>query len=128
MTQKERALVAFLLAWGIFFMNLAGGYFSWYSSIWWYDMLMHFSGGVMIGTTALLFAFSLKTNIFGTIAKPKYARIIACIGFGVIFWEALEFSLSNAGGIEFHMLDSLSDMLIGMAGALFVLSKSTVIE
>jgi hypothetical protein len=128
MTQKERAVVAFFLAWGIFFLNMAGGYFSWYSGLWWYDMLMHFSGGVMIGVVALLFAFSDTFPWFGTPTAPKYRKIIFAILFAVVVWESMEFSLSTIGGDEFHVLDSLSDMLLGTAGALFVLSRSTVLE
>lgn len=128
MTQKERAIVAFFLAWGVFFLNLAGGYFSWYSGIWWYDMLMHFSGGLMIGTVALLFAFSLRFNWFGQPSTPRYGRIILLTLFAVLFWEGIEFSLSTVGGDEFHFLDSFSDMLLGMSGALFVISRSSIIE
>lgn len=128
MTQKERAIVAFFLAWGIFFMNLAGGYFSWYSGLWWYDMLMHFSGGLMIGTVALVFAFSLRVQWFGIPSSPKYGRIMLLVMFAIIFWEAMEFGLSTYGGDEFHMLDSLSDMLLGTSGALFILSRSTILN
>jgi hypothetical protein len=128
MTQKERAIVALFLALSVFLLNLGGGYFSWYSGLWWYDMLMHFSGGLMIGTAALLFAFSLKFPIFGTPDKPHYRRIILAIVLALIFWEGIEFSLSTVGGDEFHALDSLSDMLLGSAGALFVLSRSTVLS
>ncbi|MEN9582102.1 MAG: hypothetical protein RL641_56 [Candidatus Parcubacteria bacterium] len=128
MTQKERAIVAFGMALAIFFLNLGGGYFSWYSGIWWYDMLMHFSGGIMIGTVALLFAFTSTFPWFGTPTIPKYFRIIFAILFAIIFWEATEFSLSIIGGDEFHMLDSVSDMCLGAAGALFVLATSTVLE
>ncbi len=127
MTQKERAVVAFFLAWAIFFLNLGGGYFSWYSSLWWYDMLMHFSGGIMIGTAALLFAFSLKWPWFGVPAKPNYPRILFAVMLAIIFWEGLEFGLSTYGGDEFHTLDSLSDMLLGAGGALFVLALSNVL-
>jgi hypothetical protein len=128
MTQKERAIVSFVMAWGIFFLNLAGGYFSWYSGIWWYDMLMHFSGGLMIGTVALLFAFTTSFPWFGKPTSPNYTRIILAILFAVLSWEVMEFSLSIAGGDEFHVLDSISDILLGSAGALFILSKSTVLE
>ncbi|HRH31364.1 MAG TPA: hypothetical protein PK950_01735 [Candidatus Paceibacterota bacterium] len=109
-------------------MNLAGGYFSWYSSVWWYDMLMHFSGGIMIGSVALLFAFALKFNWFGQTSAPKYGRILLMALFAIIFWEGIEFSLSSVGGDEFHLLDSLSDILLGTAGSLFVFSRSTILE
>ncbi len=128
MTQRERAIVAFILAWGVFFLNLAGGYFSWYSGVWWYDMLMHFSGGIMIGTVALVFAFALKLQWFGQPTAPRYGRILLIALFAIIFWEGIEFSLSTVGGDEFHVLDSLSDMFLGTAGALFVLSTATVLE
>lgn len=126
MNQKERTIIAFFLAWSIFFLNLAGGYFSWYSGLWWYDMLMHFMGGMMIGTTALIFAFITKHFWFGTPKKPNYSRIILVIFLGIVFWEILEFSLSNIGGDEFYILDSISDMALGLSGALFVLSNSTI--
>ena len=109
-------------------MNLAGGYFSWYSGVWWYDMLMHFSGGIMIGTVALLFAFALKFDWFGQPSAPKYGRILLMALFAIIFWEGMEFSLSSIGGDEFHVLDSISDMMLGTAGTLFVLSRSTLLE
>ena len=109
-------------------MSLAGGYFSWYSGLWWYDMLMHFTGGIMIGTVAFLFAFSIKFTWFGKPTAPRYGRIVTLILLGIIFWEGMEYGLSLAGGSPFYFLDSLSDILLGLSGALFVLSRSTILE
>ncbi len=128
MTQSERGIVAFFMAWGVFILNAAGGYFSWYSSIWWYDMLMHFSGGMMIGTVALLFAFSFHMTWFGSSVAPQYVRILLPIIFAIIAWELMEFTLSSMGGDIFHIIDSISDMCLGLSGALFVLSQTSVIE
>lgn len=128
MTQKERAIIAVVLAWAVFFLNLGGGYFSWYSSIWWYDILMHFSGGLMIGTIAILFSFTKILPWFGTSANPKYPRIISGIFLAIVIWEILEFGLSTIGGDSFYILDSVSDMALGLSGALFILSSATIIE
>ncbi len=128
MTQKERAIIALGLSSAVFFLNLAGGYFSWYSSVWWYDILMHFTGGLMVGTVALLFSFTPIFPWFGTPHKPKYWLIISIIISVIIFWEILEFSLSSIGGDSFIFLDSVSDMCLGLSGSLFVLASSLKFE
>jgi hypothetical protein len=81
----------------------------WYSSIWYFDMILHFLGGMFI--VYLLSAFKL----------PMIPGII--IFFTILLgWEFFEFSLQHITFIQLVTpLDSLSDFLLGTAGGIYVL-------
>jgi hypothetical protein len=95
--------------------------FHWYFSVWWFDMPMHFFGGVFIGLIAL--AFQPK--------KPIINCIISVLIIGVL-WEIFEsevnfFTLSPQN----PLLDTFSDLAFDLAGGLsaslyFLYNKNTV--
>lgn len=91
-------------------------------------MIMHFTGGLMIGTIAILFSFTKTFPWFGTIDQPNYKKIIGAIFLAILFWEGLEFGLFSIGGDTFYIIDAMSDVALGISGALFILSRATIIE
>ena len=124
MNRRDIGIISFLLGWGIFFLNLVASYFSWYTSVWWFDMLMHFSGGLFLGCAVLLFSYSRKVSFFGSEDHPDYKRMLIVPLISIIIWELIEYSLSRYGGDPFYILDSISDACLGFAGVLVVLSFS----
>lgn len=128
MNRRDIGIISFLLGWGIFFLNSVASYFSWYTSVWWFDMLMHFSGGVFLGTAVLLFSHSRRVSFFGSEDSPAYTKMILVPLLGIIIWEVLEYSLSRYGGDPFYGLDSVSDACLGLAGVLVVLSLSVKVD
>ncbi len=84
--------------------------------LWWFDMPMHFLGGVCV------FYFGamvwLPARKYVPVWRYLYESIITAILLGVL-WEALELYLyMHYGSPNFILLDSVSDIFFDLAGAL----------
>ncbi len=108
-----------VLVFFIFIVQITGIHFHWFYLIWWFDMPMHFLGGVFIG---LLLVFLIEKNIklkfsFPTIeAFPllSYILLIALIG---ILWEYFELIIDvYTGNHLINILDTFSDISFDIAG------------
>jgi len=103
-----------------------------YKTFWWYDILLHFSSGVLIALTG--------NDLFFSRQKPSLLfRLFFCFIFalaGAAFWEILEFSLDLISGqdVQRNLLaekeflgkdwqnpglkDTMNDIINGTAGGL----------
>jgi len=95
-------------------------YFSWYWSIWWFDILMHFLGGAWIGLVSIWFFF-FSNRVEHTLKNKKNIILTAVISVSLIglLWEVFEFSLSKL--IVFNELNSIidtaTDLFVDILGA-----------
>jgi hypothetical protein len=90
----------------IFFLNSVAMKFHWYYSIWWFDMPMHFAGGLFIGLITLVFFPR----------RPILHAFLTVLFIG-IFWELFEFSLDTFITYNTHnYLDTWSDIAFDLAG------------
>jgi len=98
-------------------INQFASFFSWYVLVWWFDMPMHFLGGLSIFyLSAIVWLPALK---YVPVWRFLYEAIITAVLLGVL-WEGLELYLYlHYGSPDFVLLDSLSDMLFDVAGILF---------
>ena len=97
----------------MFLVNLAASKFYLYYSLWYFDILMHFLGGVWVGLF-FLYVFSRKSQVLPSELKITFFVLI--IG---ILWEAFEaFSHNYIGRDSFNILDTFSDILFDLAGGL----------
>lgn len=112
------ALFSILL---VHFMALS---FNIYSSIWWFDIPMHFMGGAWV---ALLF-FRIFIDIIDK--KSLYSLfeisklVILAIAFAVmigVFWEFFEFIASRIFNmyLQGDLIDTMTDLLMDTIGGLF---------
>ena len=108
MNRRDLLKISLWLVIGIFFLNAMAMKFFWYYSIWWFDMPMHFLGGVFVGLASL--AFWTKQPILRTILSILVISIL---------WELFEFSLDAFITYNPHnFLDTLSDVSFDLAGGL----------
>jgi hypothetical protein len=105
------------LIFAIFILNFLASKFYWYSSIWWFDMPMHFLGGFWLGLVYIWF-FSRKDILF----SPSFAffgKIILGVLLVGIAWEIFEFYFINqVAQNSFDLLDTLSDLFFDLSGGL----------
>jgi len=100
--------------------HLLALYFFWYWSIWWFDILLHFLGGVWVGGTALLILFLSKSDTRPL--KTFTAYLISFLAVLVIgtLWELFEFSLDTFIIFQTNDIsDTLSDIGADIAGGIF---------
>jgi hypothetical protein len=101
----------------LFVLNQAATFFSWYSLAWWFDMPMHFLGGVsVLYLSAILWLPARKWVPDG---RFIFECLITAVLFGVL-WEALElFLFVHYGTPTFVLRDAISDLFFDLAGALY---------
>lgn len=112
------ALILFIL-----FTNLLAMKFFWYLSIWWFDMPMHFLGGVFLGFlyiglghTIKSSFFTLPSDILSRSSVIRFVLFVFAIGFA---WELYEFGVARITfGDLGTPLDSVSDLFFDIAGGL----------
>ncbi|MEI7709366.1 MAG: hypothetical protein WCI76_01480 [bacterium] len=113
--KKLTKVLAYLIS-IIFFIQLVATKLAWYSLIWWFDMPVHFLGGLWLG---LLFIY-----IFGGAGnRYKYIfRIISLVFLCGIGWEFFEFYFVNhLADNPFNLLDTISDLCFDLAGGCFAI-------
>ncbi len=110
--------------------NLIGNYFGLYEIWEWYDMPMHFAGGLAIGAFALaIWKEGIEEVRFkGRLAKhlkwwlvPMF--VIGFVALVATVWEFHEFILDYALNQEFSRQPSIGDTMVdfflGLLGAVF---------
>lgn len=103
----------------IFLINWIAMTFHWYSIIWWFDMPMHFLGGIFIGMLYVYMIIRRGTALWSF--KAVMWGLAAVLTIGVL-WEVFEFSLDT--WVTFrpqNPLDTLSDLCFDVAGGALAL-------
>lgn len=116
MIERKKVLrtLAFLIVF-LAIINLLAVDFGWYYIYYWFDMPMHFLGG--------LSAMFLVTYLFYSNAntyKNKFFLLLIATLFIGIAWEMYEYLVTNLwAGFSFNMTDTLSDIFFDTLGGLF---------
>lgn len=97
----------------IFIMSMLDATFYWASLFWWFDMIMHTSGGLWVG----LFFFYAITWLYPTISTKKlfWYSLLLMLGIG-IGWEVYEAYLDSIVTYTYFTGDSLSDIFFDTVG------------
>ncbi len=82
----------------------------WY--YWWFDILMHFWGGIMLGMGVHAFSGIKWLHI-----RPTLGTVLMVILIAVTTWETFEW-LNNLSGTSSYLIDTLQDTLLGFSGGL----------
>lgn len=86
------------------------GSFYWY--YWWFDIVMHFWGGILLGL-----GVHAVTSLKSVHIRPVLPVVLAVILSAVIGWEVFEriFGLFNPNQ---YIVDTTQDVLLGITGGL----------
>ncbi len=127
-SQKQLAYILLGLVGFIFIINTIAQAQSLYWKYWYFDMPMHFLGGVFLGFLALyIFLFGVKQKNF--LDKKKWLIMILIFVFVVgLGWELYEFFVDQTFSTRLpNYLDTASDLCFDMAGGcismLFLIKK-----
>jgi len=103
-----------------------GMMFSFYHTVWWYDLAVHFSSGILLGSIGrLFFSFLFRREE----SKPPLLAVIAfSVFFGIAcagLWEIYEyvadtfFGLTSQQGMgQTALHDTMQDIIAGSVGTL----------
>ncbi len=111
MERKKLFNFIFVLVIGIFIVNALATKFYWYSSVWYFDIIMHFIGGFWVGLLALYFHTSGRMTLALAL---KALGAVVIIGIG---WEIFEAFVDKAiSANPFNVLDTAADLLFDVSG------------
>ena len=88
-----------------------------YQQWWWFDIPMHFLGGILIAYSLILVLRNLDKEI---IIKDRFLEILVIIGLLssiAIYWEFYEFAKRMIShGLQNSLEDTLLDLIMGLVG------------
>lgn len=99
----------------LFLASLGAYFFYWYSTIWWFDMPMHFTGGYFVAISIVYLLFKIRKEK----QLPTYLKLFLLVFAVGFLWEVYEFVVDayfNTHTIV--LMDSFSDLCFDMAGAI----------
>jgi hypothetical protein len=104
----------------LFLVNYIANKFYWYYSIWYFDMIMHFWGGICLGL-ALVWFLSYKNLSLELNLKLIFKILLGVLLVGVL-WEIYEVLFNNIiAQNPFNLLDTISDLFFDLAGGAFII-------
>ena len=114
--KKLFRIIAFLVVF-ISVTNFFANKFYWYYSIWYFDMIMHFLGGVWVGL-ASIYLFPPKDLSIKFIWRILFFVLLVGVG-----WEVFEVFVSRmtTESSYFNILDTISDVFFDLAGGVFAI-------
>lgn len=104
-----------ILMFFIFLADILAKHFYWYFSIWYFDMIMHFLGGVWAGLFFIWFFYG--SGLDSKSLASKVIKIFLFVLVVGVIWELFEIFANNHIAQEpFNALDSASDVFFDLAG------------
>ncbi len=101
-----------------------GGVHAYYTKIWWWDVVLHGSAGVLLGIFGFAAVYVLNDEKkIGLSMSPVFVAMFSfafAMALGSI-WEIVEFALDSFFGFNMQgvgIVDTMSDLIIDMVGAL----------
>ena len=104
----------------VLILHILGTFGGWYEMFWWFDIPMHFLGGVAaaISSYYVLQDFGSR-NLFAMQSVPlKILTLLAFTSLAAVSWEFFEFSLDRYVSTEMQpgILDTIKDLAMGLTG------------
>lgn len=90
-------------------------YFYW--SMWWYDIMMHGLGGLLIG---LIAAWAITFPLREKLKVSRFFFIVGVTLFVGILWEVFEYTVgtyANYNSFNSYVFDTMTDIGMDTAGA-----------
>lgn len=99
----------------IFLVNFLANKFYWYYSVWYFDMIMHFIGGLWLSLLTLYYFMPQRMSLR---LAGQILLVVFLIGAG---WEVFELLTDRViAQNPFNILDTTSDIFWDLAGGVAV--------
>jgi uncharacterized membrane protein YjdF len=114
----EVALILF-----VFMSLVAGEYFNIYGKLLWWDDMLHFISGLVVGYIGLL-ALHIDDRKKKAVSGPWFAAVFvfSLVVMSAAVWEIFEFSVDQfvGGHMQYGLVDTMMDIIDATAGALII--------
>jgi len=95
-----------------------------YEKVWWWDLFLHTSSGLVLSFAAYLFLYSLYRRALLQAKPGVIAFLVFMISLGLAaVWEIFEFSMDTFFGTTMQvgsLKDTMTDMIVATIGGLLV--------
>lgn len=109
----------FVLIVCIAIFHITATVFHFYWSIWWYDLPLHYLGGIFISLSSLWFLFFSGYVSFGVKKTSDFIIISFIVTFSVaVLWELFELIVGPDFTRQGYAVDTYVDLIMGIAGSL----------
>lgn len=125
----EFHVLAIIFVFSALFLGEFRGYYEW---IWWWDMALHISSGLLMGVLGFLLVYVLNESEHVNVhMRPGFVALFACL-FAIAagtFWEVFEFAMDQMLGLNMQkpmfgdisgLTDTMWDMIVNSLGAIFI--------
>jgi hypothetical protein len=116
---NNKQLIIVLVIFGFMMASFAylGQVFKWNWSVWWFDIVMHFFGGVF--ATLVFYAFSRTVFLKKYFLMYPVGKILVLVFLAGIGWELWEAMMGwTFRMIEPYPIDTIMDLIMDMLGAI----------
>ncbi len=125
----EFQIAGILFMFAAIFLGEVRGY---YERIWWWDLALHGSAGLMLGTIGFLLVYFLnESRTIQLHMRPAFVAFFAfCFAMTIgVLWEVFEFSMDRLFGLQMQkpmfgdpsgLTDTMWDLIVDGIGALLV--------
>lgn len=107
----------------VFLSLVAGEYFNIYGRFAWWDDMLHFGSGLLVGYIGLL-ALHIDDKKKNAISGPWFAAVFvfSLVVMSAAVWELFEFSVDQFanGHMQYGLVDTMVDTVDATAGALII--------
>ena len=117
---------AFILATTLAMLHFLAMIHYLYWSLWWYDVMMHFLAGFVLGLTGYWLLF--KSGLFFTsLYKPVFMILTLFIAVFILgaAWEVFEYTNGMTNSHEGYKVDVLNDLTLDSAGTVLAVLLAT---
>ena len=100
-------------------------FFDVYSALPWFDMPIHFIGGVSVSMTYFfILKYLQKENYLKINGLIRIIFVFALVSLTAVFWEFFEFSVTyiTGLGLQGNLDDTMLDLFLGMLGGLLTVT------
>jgi len=120
MERKKLFKISAYLVIFIFIINYIATKLYWYYSIWWFDMPMHFLGGLFIGLGCIWFLFHKELPL--ELSWKLVLKVFLSVLLIGVLWELFEIVFYQIiAQSPFHALDTIHDIFFDLAGGVFAI-------
>lgn len=109
----------------VFLSLIAGEYFDIYGKLLWWDDMLHFVSGLVVGYVALLI-LHVDDSRKQAVSRPWFAALFtfSLVVMSAAVWEMFEFSVDQFahGHMQYGLVDTMMDIIEGSAGGLIIAS------